>query len=168
MLMCYLAAETWPPKLKLKEVKWFLLWFYLTKHPSLFHKITISPFFFSLSPSFSFPHPINPVAYQQLLSQQRGLNAFGHTPPLIQPSPSSFSARQHPLTTSPMTASHNSSNSEVNQVGNGAFSTHYFLLFFTHPHLRVTFLLGSCIMTLYHVAVRKRVQASGLTLTLHS
>ncbi|KAG7232040.1 hypothetical protein INR49_009948 [Caranx melampygus] len=44
-----------------------------------------------LSPSFPFPHPINPMAYQQLLSQQRGLSAFGHTPPLIQPS---FSGRQ--------------------------------------------------------------------------
>uniref|UniRef100_A0A8D0DC75 GLI family zinc finger 2a n=1 Tax=Sander lucioperca TaxID=283035 RepID=A0A8D0DC75_SANLU len=55
-----------------------------------------------ISPSFSFPHPINPVAYQQLLSQQRSLNAFGHTPPLIQPSASSFSARQHPLPASPI------------------------------------------------------------------
>uniref|UniRef100_A0A672YJA1 C2H2-type domain-containing protein n=1 Tax=Sphaeramia orbicularis TaxID=375764 RepID=A0A672YJA1_9TELE len=72
-----------------------------------------------LSPSFSFPHPINPVAYQQLLSQQRGLNAFGHTPPLIQPSPSSFSARQHPLTASSMSTSHNSSNSEANQNAGG-------------------------------------------------
>uniref|UniRef100_A0A8C6WKZ3 GLI family zinc finger 2a n=1 Tax=Neogobius melanostomus TaxID=47308 RepID=A0A8C6WKZ3_9GOBI len=53
-----------------------------------------------LSPSFSFPHPINPVAYQQLLSQQRGLNAFGHTPPMMQPSPASFSARQHQLSSS--------------------------------------------------------------------
>ncbi|XP_078119118.1 zinc finger protein GLI2a isoform X2 [Sander vitreus] len=68
-----------------------------------------------ISPSFSFPHPINPVAYQQLLSQQRSLNAFGHTPPLIQPSVSSFSARQHPLPASPMSTSHNSSNSEANQ-----------------------------------------------------
>uniref|UniRef100_A0A3P8U396 GLI family zinc finger 2a n=1 Tax=Amphiprion percula TaxID=161767 RepID=A0A3P8U396_AMPPE len=64
-----------------------------------------------ISPTFSFPHPINPVAYQQLLSQQRGLNAFGHTPPLIQPSASSFSARQHPLTASPM-STHNTSNSD--------------------------------------------------------
>ncbi|XP_028249686.1 zinc finger protein GLI2a [Parambassis ranga] len=71
-----------------------------------------------ISPTFSFPHPINPVAYQQLLSQQRGLNAFGHTPPLIQPSPSSFSARQHPLNTSPM-STHNSSNSEANQNASG-------------------------------------------------
>uniref|UniRef100_A0A3B4A7A1 C2H2-type domain-containing protein n=1 Tax=Periophthalmus magnuspinnatus TaxID=409849 RepID=A0A3B4A7A1_9GOBI len=71
-----------------------------------------------LSPSFSFPHPMNPVAYQQLLSQQRGLNAFGHTPPLIQPSPASFSARQHPLTSS-MTTSHNTSNSEGNQNAGG-------------------------------------------------
>uniref|UniRef100_A0A8D2ZCM9 C2H2-type domain-containing protein n=1 Tax=Scophthalmus maximus TaxID=52904 RepID=A0A8D2ZCM9_SCOMX len=46
-----------------------------------------------LSPSFPFPHPINPMAYQQLLSQQRGLSAFGHTPPLIQPPPA-FSSRQ--------------------------------------------------------------------------
>ncbi|XP_051938955.1 zinc finger protein GLI2a [Hippocampus zosterae] len=72
-----------------------------------------------ISPSFSFPHPINPVAYQQLLSQQRSLNAFGHTPPLIQPPPSSFSARQHSLTTPPMSASHNSGNSETNQNASG-------------------------------------------------
>ncbi len=50
------------------------------------------------SPSFPFPHPINPVAYQQLLSQQRSLSAFGHTPPLLQPPPS-FSSR-HPLSLS--------------------------------------------------------------------
>ncbi|XP_056288823.1 zinc finger protein GLI2a isoform X3 [Pseudoliparis swirei] len=72
-----------------------------------------------ISPSFSFPHPINPMAYQHLLSQQRSLNAFGHTPPLIQPSASSFSARQHPLTASPMTTSHISSNSEANQNASG-------------------------------------------------
>ncbi|XP_039530154.1 zinc finger protein GLI2b isoform X1 [Pimephales promelas] len=45
-----------------------------------------------ISPSFPFPHSINPVAYQQLLSQQRSLSAFGHTPPLIQSSPA-FSSR---------------------------------------------------------------------------
>ncbi|XP_040057925.2 zinc finger protein GLI2a [Gasterosteus aculeatus] len=72
-----------------------------------------------ISPSFSFPHPINPVAYQQLLSHQRSLNAFGHTPPLIHPSPSSFSARQHPLAASPMTTSHNTSSSEANQNASG-------------------------------------------------
>lgn len=55
-------------------------------------------FLFCSSPSFPFPHSINPVAYQQLLSQQRGLSAFGHTPPLIQPSPT-FSSR-HPLSLS--------------------------------------------------------------------
>ncbi|KAK1798478.1 hypothetical protein P4O66_006783 [Electrophorus voltai] len=50
-----------------------------------------------LSPPFPFPHPINPVAYQQLLSQQRGLSAFGHTPPpVLQPS-SAFPPRQLPL-----------------------------------------------------------------------
>ncbi|XP_026073507.1 zinc finger protein GLI2-like isoform X2 [Carassius auratus] len=47
----------------------------------------------AISPSFTFPHPITPVAYHQLLSQQRGLNAFGHTPPLLHPSPS-LSSRQ--------------------------------------------------------------------------
>ncbi|XP_014637894.1 PREDICTED: zinc finger protein GLI2 [Ceratotherium simum simum] len=48
----------------------------------------------ALSPAFTFPHPLNPVAYQQILSQQRGLgSAFGHTPPLIQPSPT-FLAQQ--------------------------------------------------------------------------
>ncbi|KAF3842736.1 hypothetical protein F7725_001585 [Dissostichus mawsoni] len=70
-----------------------------------------------VAPSFSFPHPINPMAYQQLLAQQRSLNAFGHTPPLIQPT--SYSARQHPLTASPMTTCHNSSNSEANQNASG-------------------------------------------------
>ncbi|KAM8904586.1 LOW QUALITY PROTEIN: zinc finger protein GLI2-like [Spinachia spinachia] len=40
------------------------------------------------SPSFPFPQPINPMAYQQLLSQHRGLNAFGPTPPLLQAPPS--------------------------------------------------------------------------------
>ncbi|XP_068602239.1 zinc finger protein GLI2a [Brachionichthys hirsutus] len=72
-----------------------------------------------ISPSFSFPPHINPVAYQQLLSQQRGLNAFGHMPPLIQPTPSSFSARHHTLNASAMAASHNSSNSEGNQNASG-------------------------------------------------
>nr|XP_033801997.1 zinc finger protein GLI2 [Geotrypetes seraphini] len=49
----------------------------------------------AISPAFSFPHPINPVAYQQILNQQRGLSsAFGHTPPLIQPSPT-FPPRHH-------------------------------------------------------------------------
>ncbi|XP_046886846.1 zinc finger protein GLI2-like [Hypomesus transpacificus] len=62
-----------------------------------------------ISPSFPFPHPINPMAYQQLLSQQRGLSAFGHTPPLIQPSPT-FSSRQHAtlgLTSLPPSVHHN-------------------------------------------------------------
>uniref|UniRef100_A0AAQ4S8Q1 C2H2-type domain-containing protein n=1 Tax=Gasterosteus aculeatus aculeatus TaxID=481459 RepID=A0AAQ4S8Q1_GASAC len=40
------------------------------------------------SPSFPFPPPINPMAYQQLLAQHRGLNAFGYTPPLLQAPPS--------------------------------------------------------------------------------
>ncbi|XP_060923312.1 zinc finger protein GLI2-like [Limanda limanda] len=57
-----------------------------------------------LSPSFPFPHPINPMAYQQLLSQQRGLSAFGHTPPLIQPPPV-FSSRQPGLGLSSLSAS---------------------------------------------------------------
>ncbi|CAB1459194.1 unnamed protein product [Pleuronectes platessa] len=59
-----------------------------------------------LSPSFPFPHPINPMAYQQLLSQQRGLSAFGHTPPLIQPPPV-FSSRQPGLGLSPLSVHHN-------------------------------------------------------------
>ncbi|XP_056591499.1 zinc finger protein GLI2b isoform X2 [Triplophysa dalaica] len=55
-----------------------------------------------ISPSFAFPPSINPVAYQQLLCQQRGLSAFGHTPPLMQPSPT-FTSRHHPLTLSALT-----------------------------------------------------------------
>ncbi|KAM5279630.1 zinc finger protein GLI2 isoform 2-T2 [Ctenodactylus gundi] len=68
----------------------------------------------ALSPAFTFPHPINPVAYQQILSQQRGLgSAFGHTPPLIQPSPT-FLAQQPVALTSissaPIQLSSSSSN----------------------------------------------------------
>lgn len=44
------------------------------------------------------------MAYQQLLSQQRGLSAFGHTPPLIQPPPT-FAARQPGLGLSSLPAS---------------------------------------------------------------
>ncbi|XP_051531472.1 zinc finger protein GLI2-like [Myxocyprinus asiaticus] len=55
-----------------------------------------------ISPSFPFPPSINPVAYQQLLSQQRGFSAFGHTPPLIQPSPT-FSNRQHAISIASLT-----------------------------------------------------------------
>ncbi|KAG8432157.1 hypothetical protein GDO86_016699 [Hymenochirus boettgeri] len=47
----------------------------------------------AISPAFNFPHPINPVAYQQLLTHQRSLTStFGHTP-LVHPSPT-FAARQ--------------------------------------------------------------------------
>lgn len=63
----------------------------------------------SCSPSFPFPHPINPMAYQQLLSQQRGLSAFGHTPPLLQP-PHTFARHQPGLGLSSLPSSgHNSS-----------------------------------------------------------
>ncbi|XP_023192518.1 zinc finger protein GLI2 [Xiphophorus maculatus] len=65
-----------------------------------------------LSPTFSFPHSLNPVAYQQLLSQQRPLNAFGQTAPILQPPPPSFPARQHPNAASSMSA-------EVNQSSGG-------------------------------------------------
>ncbi|XP_076579384.1 zinc finger protein GLI2-like isoform X1 [Chaetodon auriga] len=76
-----------------------------------------------LSPSFPFPHPINPVAYQQLLSQQRGLSAFGHTPPLVQPPPA-FSARQPGLGLSSLPASaHNSDLSSKNLSGDSAVSS---------------------------------------------
>ncbi|KAM3916809.1 LOW QUALITY PROTEIN: zinc finger protein GLI2 [Leptodactylus fuscus] len=48
----------------------------------------------ALSPAFSFPHPINPMAYQQLLNQQRSLSStFGHSP-LIHPSPTFVSRQQ--------------------------------------------------------------------------
>lgn len=79
-------------------------------------------FFLLSSPAFTFPHPINPVTYQQILNQQRGLSsAFGHTPPFLQPSPT-FPARQHvaviSVNSSPAQIS-NSSNciTESNQVG---------------------------------------------------
>ncbi|XP_024144826.1 zinc finger protein GLI2 [Oryzias melastigma] len=73
-----------------------------------------------LSPTFPFPHPINPMAYQQLLSQQRGLSAFGHTPPLIQP-PATFSTRQASLSLS--SAMHNSNPTSKNPGGDSAVSS---------------------------------------------
>ncbi|XP_042636417.1 zinc finger protein GLI2 [Orycteropus afer afer] len=66
----------------------------------------------ALSPAFTFPHPINPVAYQQILSQQRGLgSAFGHTPPLIQPSPTFLAQQPMALTSINATPTQLSSNS---------------------------------------------------------
>ncbi|XP_068165915.1 zinc finger protein GLI2-like [Antennarius striatus] len=60
-----------------------------------------------LSPTFPFPPSINPLAYQQLLSQQRGLGTFNHAPPLIQP-PLSFSGCHPGLCRSPLpVSSHN-------------------------------------------------------------
>ncbi|KAJ8282601.1 hypothetical protein COCON_G00051200 [Conger conger] len=78
-----------------------------------------------ISPSFTFPHPINPMAYQQILSQQRGLSAFGHTPPLMQPSPA-FSARSHPLGISGLptaTQNHHHAESHQNAGGDSAVSS---------------------------------------------
>ncbi|KAL7854659.1 hypothetical protein SRHO_G00168490 [Serrasalmus rhombeus] len=75
-----------------------------------------------ISPSFPFHHSINPVAYQQLLSQQRGLSAFGHTPPLIQPSPT-FSSRQHPLGVSALPIATHTDNETKNTSGDSAVSS---------------------------------------------
>uniref|UniRef100_A0A3Q3B5B8 GLI family zinc finger 2b n=1 Tax=Kryptolebias marmoratus TaxID=37003 RepID=A0A3Q3B5B8_KRYMA len=76
-----------------------------------------------LSPSFPFPHPINSVAYQQLLSQQRGLSAFGHNPPLMQ-TPPTFSGRQSGLNLSSLTASpHSSDPTMKNHGGDPAVSS---------------------------------------------
>ncbi|XP_037552425.1 zinc finger protein GLI2 [Nematolebias whitei] len=76
-----------------------------------------------LSPSFPFPHPINSVAYQQLLSQQRGLSAFGHNPPLIQTTPT-FSGHQSGLSLSSMNAScHNIDLMSKNHGGDPAVSS---------------------------------------------
>ncbi|KAK2874673.1 hypothetical protein Q8A67_021826 [Cirrhinus molitorella] len=74
-----------------------------------------------LSPSFPFPHSINPVAYQQLLSQQRGLSAFGHTPPLIQPSPT-FTSR-HPLSLSALQTPAVNDSEAKNNNGDSAVSS---------------------------------------------
>lgn len=85
------------------------------------------PYSFTLSallcsPAFTFPHPINPVAYQQILSQQRGLgSAFGHTPPLIQPSPTFLAQQPVAFTSISATPTQLSSSSnclsDANQVG---------------------------------------------------
>ncbi|XP_054480147.1 zinc finger protein GLI2-like [Anoplopoma fimbria] len=76
-----------------------------------------------LSPSFPFPHPLNPMAYQQLLSQQRGLSAFGHAPPLLQ-TPPTFSARQSGLGLCSLSASvHNGDLQSKNHGGDSAVSS---------------------------------------------
>ncbi|XP_071243562.1 zinc finger protein GLI2-like [Salvelinus alpinus] len=78
-----------------------------------------------ISPSFTFPHHINPMAYQQLLSQQRGLSVFGHTPPLIQPPPT-FSSRQSALGLSslpPSSHNHNNGSQSKNTSGDSAVSS---------------------------------------------
>uniref|UniRef100_A0A8C8M9A1 C2H2-type domain-containing protein n=1 Tax=Oncorhynchus tshawytscha TaxID=74940 RepID=A0A8C8M9A1_ONCTS len=78
-----------------------------------------------ISPSFTFPHHINPMAYQQLLSQQRGLSVFGHTPPLIQPPPI-FSSRQSALGLSslpPASHNHNNGSQSKNTCGDSAVSS---------------------------------------------
>ncbi|XP_055071489.2 zinc finger protein GLI2a [Misgurnus anguillicaudatus] len=72
----------------------------------------------ALSPSFTFPHPITPVAYHQLLTQQRGLNAFGHTPPLLQPSPSLSSRHQTLMAAAALTNS-TDTNTDTNQNAGG-------------------------------------------------
>ncbi|XP_075037244.1 zinc finger protein GLI2 [Mixophyes fleayi] len=72
----------------------------------------------AISPAFSFPHPINPVAYQQLLNQQRSLNStFGHSP-LIHPSPTFVARQQGSLATSspaPAGGVNTASNSSLNK-----------------------------------------------------
>lgn len=86
----------------------------------------------SCSPSFPFPHPINPMAYQQLLSQQRGLSAFGHTPPLIQPPPT-FTTRQGALGLSSLPASTHNSDLVSKVKGQGFDSTSHHFLHFIAP-----------------------------------
>ncbi|XP_075685170.1 zinc finger protein GLI2 [Rhinoderma darwinii] len=73
----------------------------------------------AISPAFSFPHPINPLAYQHLLNQQRSLNStFGHSP-LIHPSPT-FASRPQGCVPAPSPAPtpSNSSNAAVNPSQN--------------------------------------------------
>uniref|UniRef100_H3BCX8 GLI family zinc finger 2 n=1 Tax=Latimeria chalumnae TaxID=7897 RepID=H3BCX8_LATCH len=70
----------------------------------------------AISPAFSFPHPINPVTYQQLLNQQRGItSAFGHTPPLIHPSPTFRPHHMATMSINPASAQNNVS-PESNQT----------------------------------------------------
>ncbi|XP_026888923.2 zinc finger protein GLI2a isoform X1 [Electrophorus electricus] len=68
----------------------------------------------AISPSFTFSHP---VAYQQLLSQQRGLSALGHAPHLLQPT-ASFGTRQPQLCLATHSTSSNP-NTEVCQNAGG-------------------------------------------------
>ncbi|KAB0403502.1 hypothetical protein E2I00_008956, partial [Balaenoptera physalus] len=95
----------------------------------------------TLSPAFTFPHPINPVAYQQILSQQRGLgSAFGHTPPLIQPSPTFLAQQPVAFTSINATSTQLSSSSnclsDANQVGKQRLVTNSSPLTDTRASLR--------------------------------
>uniref|UniRef100_A0A3P8SC55 GLI family zinc finger 2 n=1 Tax=Amphiprion percula TaxID=161767 RepID=A0A3P8SC55_AMPPE len=76
-----------------------------------------------LSPSFPFHHHISPMAYQQLLSQQRSLGAFGHNPPLIQPPPT-FTGHQPGLgLTSLPSSAHNTDLTSKNHGGDPIISS---------------------------------------------
>ncbi|XP_057192696.1 zinc finger protein GLI2a isoform X2 [Triplophysa rosa] len=72
----------------------------------------------AISPSFAFPHPITPIAYHQLLSQHRGLNAFGHAPPLLQPTPS-LSSRQQTLVAAAALSNNTDTNTDTSQNAGG-------------------------------------------------
>ncbi|XP_053327858.1 zinc finger protein GLI2 [Spea bombifrons] len=72
----------------------------------------------AISPAFGFTHPINPAAYQQLLTQQRSLSSsFGHAP-LIHPSPTFASRQQGALPTAnpaPAANGHSAADSAPNK-----------------------------------------------------
>ncbi|KAM8934734.1 zinc finger protein GLI2 isoform 2-T2 [Pelodytes ibericus] len=71
----------------------------------------------AISPAFSFHHPINPVAYQQLLTHQRSLSAtFGHTP-LIHPSPTFASRQQGALPSANTAPAHNNNSTSPGDTG---------------------------------------------------
>ncbi|KAM9304788.1 zinc finger protein GLI2 [Gastrophryne carolinensis] len=76
----------------------------------------------AISPAFTFPHPINPVAYQQLLSQQRSLSStFGHAP-LIHPSPT-FASRQPGTLPSAGNATNSGNSGQNKATGESAVSS---------------------------------------------
>ncbi|XP_040835113.1 zinc finger protein GLI2 isoform X2 [Ochotona curzoniae] len=88
----------------------------------------------TLSPAFTFPHPINPVAYQQILSQQRGLgSAFGHTPPLLQPSPTFLAQQPLALTSINATPSQLSSSNCVSDSSQNKQSSESAMSSTVHP-----------------------------------
>lgn len=111
------------------------------------------------------------MAYQQLLSQQRGLSAFGHTPPLIQPPPT-FSAHQPGLGLSalPTSAPNSNLSAKVTKVTTWELQTSLLdalttLLLCPSQHLSSDLAVSSTVDPLITKRSKIKTEAEGLRLS---